>query len=100
MFGTSETAVQINCPINKEVFVAYDIARCQSFLQLGRPAHDVLVYWPVHDLWRREADEDMLHHFQVHNANIWLYGTPFHSAAKTMQIACAIIAFIVNLLLY
>ena len=60
------------------------IARCQSFLQDGKPANDVLLYWPVHDRWRAETDEDMLHHFQVHNADIWLYGTPFHDAAQTM----------------
>jgi len=27
------------------------IARCQSVLQAGQPANDVLVYWPVHDFW-------------------------------------------------
>lgn len=35
LFGTSESAVQINCPMNKEVFVAYDIARCQSILSVA-----------------------------------------------------------------
>ena len=36
------------------------VARCQSILQSGRPANDVLLYFPVHDLWhakRRIADE-------------------------------------------
>lgn len=60
------------------------IARCQSFLQSGKPDSDVLLYWPVHDRWREEADDDMLHHFQVHNADDWLHGTPFHTAAKTL----------------
>jgi len=32
LFGTSETAVRIDCPLNKEVLVAYDIVRCQSIL--------------------------------------------------------------------
>ncbi len=27
------------------------IARCQSFLQAGRPDNDVLLYWPVADFW-------------------------------------------------
>ncbi len=35
LFGTSETAVQINGELNKEVFVAYDIARCQSILSVA-----------------------------------------------------------------
>ena len=60
------------------------IARCQSFLQSGKPANDLLLYWPVHDLWRSDADEDRLHHFQVHNADEWLYGSPFHTTAKTL----------------
>jgi len=60
------------------------ITRCQSFLQSGTPDNDVLLYWPVHDTWRGETDEDRLHHFQVHNAGEWLYGTPFHEAAKIM----------------
>lgn len=25
--------------------------RCQSVLQAGQPANDVLLYWPLHDLW-------------------------------------------------
>ena len=29
------------------------VARCQSFLQAGRPDSDVLLYYPVHDAWSR-----------------------------------------------
>ncbi len=32
LFGTAETAVRIDCPLNEEVLVAYDIVRCQSIL--------------------------------------------------------------------
>ena len=35
LFGTSETPVKINGEINKEVFIAYDIARCQSILSVA-----------------------------------------------------------------
>ncbi len=42
LFGTSETAVQINGELDKEVFIAYDIVRCQSILSVahftGHPA--------------------------------------------------------------
>ncbi|MDZ7722221.1 MAG: glycosyl hydrolase [candidate division KSB1 bacterium] len=27
------------------------IARCQSVLQSGKPANDILLYWPVYDIW-------------------------------------------------
>ncbi len=35
LFGTAETAVQIDGPLNKEVFIAYDIVRCQSILSVA-----------------------------------------------------------------
>ena len=42
LFGTSETAVRINGEINKEVFIAHDLVRCQSILSIahftGHPA--------------------------------------------------------------
>ena len=42
LLGTSETAVQINGELDKEVFIAYDIVRCQSILSVahftGHPA--------------------------------------------------------------
>jgi uncharacterized Fe-S center protein len=42
LFGTSETAVQIDGELNKEVFIASDIVRCQSILSIahftGHPA--------------------------------------------------------------
>ena len=42
LFGTAETAVRINGEINKEVFIAHDLVRCQSILSIahftGHPA--------------------------------------------------------------
>ena len=35
LFGTSETAVAIDAPLNKEVLIAYDIVRCQSILSIA-----------------------------------------------------------------
>ena len=58
------------------------IARCQSFLQAGQPDNDVLLYFPIHDLWHK-ADK-LLYQLSVHYISKWLYGSPFHSAAKTM----------------
>jgi hypothetical protein len=36
-------------------------ARVQSFLQAGRPANDVLLYYPVYDEWARRGDGAMPH---------------------------------------
>ncbi len=41
------------------------IARCQSVLQAGEPANDVLVYWPIHDLWM--DPEGLLKNLAVHH---------------------------------
>ncbi len=42
LIGTSETAVQINGPVNKEVFIASELVKCQSILSIahftGHPA--------------------------------------------------------------
>ena len=35
LFGTSQIAVEVNCEINKEVFIAYDIVKCQSILSVA-----------------------------------------------------------------
>lgn len=57
------------------------IERCQSFLQLGQPNNDFLVYLPVRDMWRqrgprnddakeaskeRRGGEDLLMQFDIH----------------------------------
>jgi hypothetical protein len=38
------------------------VARCQSFLQAGKPDNDVLVYYPIHDEWAQRG-RTMLAHF-------------------------------------
>lgn len=49
------------------------IARCQSFLQAGRPDNDLLVYLPIYDLWASdEGSKDLLQYMTVHNTENWL----------------------------
>ncbi len=45
------------------------IARCQSVLQAGEPANDVLVYWPIHDLWM--DSKGLLKNLTVHSKS-WI----------------------------
>ncbi|MCD8182479.1 MAG: glycosyl hydrolase family 2 [Bacteroides sp.] len=40
------------------------IARCQSFLQMGQPDNDFLVYLPVYDLWREQNGRLLM--FDIH----------------------------------
>lgn len=36
------------------------LARCQSLLQSGQPDNDVLLYWPLHDLWQSRPEAFLL----------------------------------------
>lgn len=59
-------------------FNAY-IARVQSVLQAGRADSEVLLYFPMHDLWHDGSAGLPL--FTVHNQDKWLHPTPFYRAA-------------------
>jgi hypothetical protein len=50
------------------------IARCNSLLQAGAPDNDLLVYWPVYDLWH-DAN-GLVKQFAVHNAKTWMDAMP------------------------
>ena len=40
------------------------IARCQSFLQMGKPDNDFLVYLPIYDMWQEQPGRLLL--FTIH----------------------------------
>jgi hypothetical protein len=46
------------------------IARCQSVLQAGEPDNDVLLYWPVADLWMRPQGTEL--RLSMHQTNLLL----------------------------
>lgn len=54
------------------------VARCQSVLQAGSPDNDLLIYWPVFDIWH--SSEKLDQRFTVHAARQWLDPT---ACAKT-----------------
>jgi hypothetical protein len=39
------------------------VARCQSFLQAGKPDNDVLLYYPIYDSWAQPAARGLLQHY-------------------------------------
>jgi hypothetical protein len=57
------------------------ITRCQSVLQEGSPHNDVLLYWPVYDLWM--ADGGRERRFGVHTPE-WIEGTSCGEAGRWM----------------
>lgn len=62
-------------------FNAY-IARVQSFLQAGKPDAEVLLYFPIHDLWHDGSEGVPL--FTMHNQEKWLYPSAFYKAAMDL----------------
>jgi len=55
------------------------IQRCQSILQEGKPSSDVLLYFPIHDIWHNTSEKLPL--LTVHNQDEWLWPTPFYQAS-------------------
>ena len=54
------------------------VERCQSRLQRSRPDNDVLVYFPIHDLWATPAKSaGGIHQLEVHHVERWLLKLPF-----------------------
>ena len=41
------------------------ITRCQSFLQMGKPDNDFLIYLPVYDMWDEQPGRLLL--FSIHH---------------------------------
>lgn len=61
------------------------MANSQAILQEGKPANDVLLYFPVHDLWHEDTREAGEPYFiRVHNPDDWFYGTNFGNTAEIM----------------
>jgi hypothetical protein len=46
------------------------ISRCQSILQQGKPDNEILVYWPVYDLWQQPDGFEK--QISVHDSYTWL----------------------------
>jgi alpha-L-rhamnosidase len=40
------------------------VARCQSFLQAGRPDHDALLYYPIYNSWSNVGENLLVHYGQ------------------------------------
>jgi hypothetical protein len=57
------------------------IARCQSVLQAGKPDNDVLLYWPIHDLWH--SAKGLVQPLTVHHTD-WLMEQPVGKAAEVL----------------
>lgn len=59
------------------------IARCQSILQSGKPDNELLIYWPVYEVWNKAKGLDMP--LKVHDVDEWLHPTAFYKLAKDLS---------------
>lgn len=57
------------------------LARCQSLLQTARCDNDILLYWPIHDLWHDASGMEM--GLSIHRSK-WLTEQAVGRAAKRM----------------
>ena len=53
------------------------VANCQHILQNSSPDNDILVYFPIHDVWAKTDSRNLPRMFGVHHANDWLMNSPF-----------------------
>jgi hypothetical protein len=54
------------------------VERCQTILQNSQPDNDLLVYFPIHDLWATKARASGgIHLLEVHHVDKWLLKLPF-----------------------
>lgn len=59
------------------------ITRCQAFLQDGKADSDILLYWPVYDVWQSTLKSPALQ-FAIHNTDDWMKPFPFFNVATTL----------------
>ena len=60
------------------------IRNCQLMLQNTTPDNDILLYYPVYDLWHNQGFDGNLIMQSVHNPEAWLFDTPFGMLAQSL----------------
>jgi len=63
-------------------FTGY-ITRTQSFLQDGEADNDILLYWPVYDIWQSPMS-DRYYQFVIGKTSEWMKPFPFYDVATTL----------------
>ncbi len=59
------------------------IARCQSVLQSGKPDNEIIMYWPVYDVWSDTGN--MFKMISVHHIDHWLHPTEFYKQSTQLM---------------
>lgn len=59
------------------------IARCQSVLQQGKSDSDLLIYFPIYDIWNTTGPLDK--QLKIHDIHDWLHPTSFYKESKNLM---------------
>jgi hypothetical protein len=59
------------------------VGRCQSILQSGKPANDILLYWPLADIWHKYSNA-IIKTLNVHSTD-WLTASSFGRLAAWLK---------------
>ncbi|SFT50567.1 Glycosyl hydrolases family 2, sugar binding domain [Algoriphagus locisalis] len=59
------------------------ITRSQSILQAGKADNELLVYWPVYDVWAKPKGK--MEMITVHAVDEWLHPTQFYKQSKMLM---------------
>lgn len=60
------------------------IERCQKILQNSKPHNDVLVYFPIHDIWAKKYTKELIIRFDVHHSENWLKQSNFGDIVSSL----------------
>src|SRR5690606_1285035 len=61
------------------------IANCQSMLQAGKPDNEILLYWPIYDIWDQYLNGALFFQFKIHSLDEWLHGTNFYKTSQKLM---------------
>jgi len=60
------------------------IANCQTILQNTESDNDILLYFPIHEVWRKQKNELFIRLFDVHKSKDWLQNSSFGNLAQRL----------------
>jgi len=61
------------------------ISNCQSLLQQGKPDNEILLYWPIFDVWDKYQKGNLFFQFKIHSLSEWLHETSFYDTTKSLM---------------
>ncbi len=59
------------------------IANCQAILQKGEPDNELLIYWPIYDVWNNAKGIDMP--LAINTIDSWLHPSAFYKDVRQLQ---------------